>query len=172
MWGLPPEAWAMEPGVGAGGAVAAGPAAAARPKAAAVGPGAGAAVAAGAAAAAGPQRRREVPGPQQGPALQLRLGFGPGPVPGAEAAVAAEVYDLAFFEQYMPFTANYQQHSAALKWFRQEMENGANTDNPQVKSFSNTEVDPVARINHPLAWTTLSTRRSCTVGGGSRWWRS
>ena len=70
------------------------------------------------------------------------------PVPGAEAAVAAEVYDLAFFEQYMPFTANYQQRNAALKWFRQEMENGANTDNPQIKSFSNTEVDPVAHINH------------------------
>ena len=110
----------MEPGVGAGGAVAAGPAAAARPKAAAVGPGAGAAVAAGAAAAAGPRRRRGVPGPEQGPALQLRRGFGPEPVPGAEAAVAAGVYDLAFHQQYKTFTANYQQHNVALKWFREK----------------------------------------------------
>ena len=96
----------MEPGVGAGGTVAAGPAAAARPKAAAVGPGAGAAVAAGAAAAAGPRRRKGVPGPQQGPTLQSQREFAPVPVPGAEAAVAAEVCDLAFFQQYMPFTAN------------------------------------------------------------------
>ena len=161
----PSGLWEEAPAAAAAAAApAAFPAAAAGPRAAAAGPGAGAAaaVAAGPAAAAGPQRRRGVAGPPQGPlwdgavpapaVAAPRAGPGPGsagsagPADAAAAgpAVADGPYDLAFFQGIQTFSANYQQHNAALKWFRHRLENSANR--PARLFFSNTEPTPVAGI--------------------------
>ena len=163
----PSGLWEEAPAAAAAAAApAAFPAAAAGPRAAAAGPGAGAgaAVAAGPAAAAGPQRRRGVAGPPQGPlwdgavpapaVAAPRAGPGPGsagsagPADAAAAgpAVADGPYDLAFFQGIQKFSANYQQHNAALKWFRLRLENIANPDVDNVWLFSNTEPTPVAEI--------------------------
>ena len=42
--------------------------------------------------------------------------------------------------------SNYQQHNAALKWFRHRLENSANPDDDTRLLFSNTEPTPAAGI--------------------------
>ena len=67
----------------------------------------------------------------------------------AGPAVADKPYDLAFFQGYQTFSANYKQHNTALKWFREKAENSANPDDDTGLLFSNTEPMPVPVMNHP-----------------------
>ena len=67
-------------------------------------------------------------------------------VHGAGAAVAApDVYDLAFFQGISEFSANYQQRNAALKWFRQIMEDDEEGEDT-FRRFDNREPVAVAMI--------------------------
>ena len=62
-----------------------------------------------------------------------------------ENDLGSEVFDLGFFERFTDFTANYKQHSAALKYYREVCEKGE----LDAFCFSNEWKTAVAAIVHP-----------------------
>ena len=64
----------------------------------------------------------------------------------AACAVAEErVFDLDYFRHLKDFTCGWKQHSATLKWFREECEKNGT----KQETFSNTEATLVPEMVHP-----------------------
>ncbi len=119
-----------------------------------------------AAPAAAPAAVPARPGPQPRGSAAASSGAAPAAAAAAAAAVAlpeseavrtaraalaaGEPVTLEMFMAFDSWTSGYQQHNAALKWFRMECESHY-PDNPQDAPpyvFSNVEAAQVAAINH------------------------
>ena len=70
------------------------------------------------------------------------------PLAAAAAAAGEELFDVDFFLTYQNFTGIFQQHNAALKYFRHVLESQGDPEQPRGRRLENKSPEEVATVLH------------------------